>query len=99
MALANHRKAIRSEIADYAGRFRAAQVVALDAARERLDLGDAAAEGVVALLTNAARGLGMEQALGMTAGHDVASALVERYLDTLEPEPDPEPEGDEPAGH
>jgi AcrR family transcriptional regulator len=84
MALANHRKAIRSEIAAYAERFREAQVAAL-AAAEAAGLGDADAAGVVALLTNAARGLGMEQALGMTAGHDAASALVERYLDGIEP--------------
>jgi AcrR family transcriptional regulator len=85
MALANHRKSIRSEIATYAARFREAQVEAIAAAvGDGLDLGDAEPRAVAALLNQVARGLGMEAAVGMTAGHEEALALVTRRLDEME---------------
>jgi AcrR family transcriptional regulator len=85
MALANHRKSIRSEIATYAARFREAQAEVVAAAvRDGLDLGDADPRAVVALLNQVARGLGMEAAVGMTVGHDEVVALVTRHLDSAE---------------
>ncbi len=87
MALANHRKSIASEIATYAERFRAAQGAALEGAiaAGNTNVGDAGAAGLIAVLNNTARGLVMERTLGMTSGHDEAVALVDRYLDTVEP--------------
>lgn len=85
MALANHRKSIRSEIATYAARFREAQVEVVAAAvRDGIDIGDAPPGAVVALLNQVARGLGMEAAVGMTVGHEDVVALVTRCLDQAE---------------
>ena len=87
MALANHRKSIASEIAAFAERLRAVQVAALEGAiaAGNTNVGDAGAAGLIAVRNNTARGLVMERTLGMTSGHDEAVALVERYLDTVEP--------------
>jgi AcrR family transcriptional regulator len=86
VALANHRKAIRAEIAGYAERWRAAQLDALTAAL--------AADGITAdqlpptvallLMTGLAQVLAIEQALGVTAGHDATTAFVERAISQLE---------------
>ena len=51
VALANHRKAIRAEIARYAERFRAAQVEAVDAALAARGITDDELPPIVALLT------------------------------------------------
>ena len=86
MALANHRKAIRAEIARYAERFRAAQLEALTAAF--------AARGVAAdqmppiaallLMTGLSQVLALEGALGVTDGHDATLEFIEQAIDRLE---------------
>ena len=87
VALANHRKAIRAEIARYAERFRTAQ---LDALRDVLAADGLSAEQlppVVALLmmTGLTQVLALEQGLGVTAGHDETRLFIERALARLEP--------------
>jgi TetR/AcrR family transcriptional regulator len=86
-ALANHRKAIRVEIARYAERFRALQTEGLARALRRHDLGADNVPPIVlaVLLTSVSVVLVLEQQLGMSAGHAETIALVERYLDRLEP--------------
>ena len=85
VALANHRKAIRNEIAVYADRFRAAQLDALTAALEAGGLTDEVPPEVALLLmTGLSQVLALEQGLGITAGHDLARALIERTIDRLE---------------
>lgn len=85
IALANHRKAIRSEIAAHAKRFRQAEVRII--ARS---LGgrneDVPAVALSALLAYVSRTLVLEEALGLTLGHPETLALVQRCLDSLEPE-------------
>jgi AcrR family transcriptional regulator len=85
VALANHRKAIRSEIAAHARRFRRAEVkiIATSLAGRDTDLPPVA---LSALLAYVSRTLVLEEALGLTVGHAETLALVERYLDSLEPE-------------
>jgi AcrR family transcriptional regulator len=88
-ALANHRKVIRAEIAEYAERFRRMQ---LDGIASRLDASGISADAVppvVVLLamTGLSQVLVLEDALGITGGHDEAIAFVERYLDRLEADP------------
>ena len=89
MALANHRKSIRSEIAVYSERARALQAdalrVLLRGTRFAPDMFSSA--GVSLLLAGAARGLVMEHNLGITGGHDDARAIVERWLAEIEPPP------------
>jgi AcrR family transcriptional regulator len=90
-ALANHRKAIRTEIARYAERFRRMQ---LDVVTKVLDDSAISAEHcppVVALLamTGLTQVLALEQTLGITTGHDETIAFVRSQIDELENEPLP----------
>jgi len=89
VALANHRKAIRAEIARYAERFRAAQVEALSAALDHHDIPEDELPPVVALLamTGLSQVLALETALGVTAGHDTTLQFVERSIARLEAPP------------
>ncbi len=85
VALANHRKAIRAEIARYAERFRAAQVEAMTAALAEHGVDEEDMPPIVALLTmtGIAQVLAMEGALGVTAGHDTTVEFVERTIEGL----------------
>ena len=86
VALANHRKAIRTEIARYAERFRAAQVEAVRRALADHDIADDQLPAIVALLamTGLAQVLALEDALGVTTGHDTTRAFVDRTIEQLE---------------
>jgi hypothetical protein len=88
-ALANHRKAIRAEIAAYAERFRSLQVEALSSVLKGYGIDSEAfpPAAVIVLINAIARILAMERALGMTAGHAEMLALVERYLARFEGDP------------
>lgn len=83
VALGNHRKVVKAEMAAYAERFRALQLEAVSRAMPR---GGPDPAAVVVLLTAISQVLVLERELGMTTGHDAAVALVESYLDRLEPE-------------
>ena len=85
VALANHRKAIRAEIARYAERFRAAQIDAVTAALAGR-ISEDELPPVVALLTmtGIAQVLALEDAIGVTAGHDTTIEFVERTIARLE---------------
>jgi AcrR family transcriptional regulator len=89
VALANHRKAIRAEIARYAERFRAAQIDAITAALAAQGIPEAQLPPAVALLlmTGLSQVLALEDALGVTAGHEATVAFVERTLGELEAAP------------
>jgi AcrR family transcriptional regulator len=97
MALANHRKEMRAEIAYYAERFREEQRQAVATALERYgsriqDEGqDIDIPPVVwtVLMSSLSRFLVLEQAIGMSAGHAETVELVENYLRRLEGEPQP----------
>jgi AcrR family transcriptional regulator len=86
VALANHRKAIRTEIARYAERFRAAQVDAVRVALADRGIDDDQLPPIVALLlmTGVTQVLALEDALGVTTGHDTTIAFIERAIAELE---------------
>jgi AcrR family transcriptional regulator len=86
MALGNHRKAIRAELADGARRLRRMQVDALSEALERSGIVDdvTRTDALMMVLASVSRVLVMEKSLGVTAGHRNVRALVEHYLDRLE---------------
>ncbi len=88
-ALANHRKAIRAEIAAYAEQFRRQQADALTSvlADYGIDAEAFPPETVLVIITGIARLLLAEVALGVTTGHEETVALVERYLARFEGEP------------
>jgi len=86
VALANHRKAIRTEIARYAERFRTAQVDAVRLALAGSGVSEDDVPPIAALLTmtGIAQVLALEDALGVTAGHDTMIEFVERTIERLE---------------
>ncbi|HAF41056.1 MAG TPA: TetR family transcriptional regulator [Sphingobium sp.] len=86
VALANHRKAIRAEIARHSEEMRARQVEALEriAGAQLAERGVTAA-GLSLLLAAAGRALVMEGGLGVVAGHEDARVAVEKWLDDLFP--------------
>ena len=83
VALANHRKAIRAEIASYAERFRTLQLEAISsilAARGPLPDG-MTPEVVLVVMAGVAQLIALERPLGVSGGHDAALAFIEQYLD------------------
>jgi hypothetical protein len=91
MALANHRKEMRAEIADYAERFREEERQAMTSATAslRLDSHDVPPVVWTVLMTSLWRFPALEQAIGMSGGHAETLELVESYLRRLEGEPQP----------
>jgi AcrR family transcriptional regulator len=85
-ALANHRKAIRAELAAYAEQFRRLQFEALAGVLDGLgiDADEFPPEAMLVVMTAVSRILVLEEALGMTAGHAETRALVERFLERYE---------------
>ena len=90
VALANHRKALKAEIAYYAERFREEQQKALSTVLQRYEVEPGQVPPLVwsVLMTSVSRVLVMEQALGMSAGHAETVDFVERYLHRLEGDPE-----------
>jgi AcrR family transcriptional regulator len=88
-ALAQHRKAVRTEIARYAERHRATQLDALTAALHANGIGDDEMPPVAALLlmTGVTQVMAIEQALGVTAGHDATLAYVDEAIARIEAGP------------
>jgi AcrR family transcriptional regulator len=91
MALANHRKEMRAEIAYYAERFREEQRQAVTAALQRYGVDSRQMPPAVwtVLMTSLSRILVLEQAIGMSGGHAETLELVESHLRRLEGEPQP----------
>jgi AcrR family transcriptional regulator len=88
VALANHRKTIRAEIARVAEQFRAGQVEAVARVGGRYGLPP---DVLVVLMTGISQVLVHERALGMSTGHAPTLALVEEHLRRLEGDPAPWP--------
>lgn len=89
IALANHRKALKAEIAYFAERFREEQrkTVSTILGRYGMDPDDVPPLAWSVLITSVSRVLVIEQALGMSTGHAETVAFVESYLRRLEGEP------------
>jgi AcrR family transcriptional regulator len=91
MALANHRKELRAEIAYYAERFRDEQLQAVTSALKRYGVSreQMPPEVWTVLMTSLSRFLVLEQAVGISGCHAETLELVESYLRRLEGEPQP----------
>jgi len=87
VALANHRKAIRTEIARYAERYRTAQLEAVTVALGDIGVTDDQLPPVVALLlmTGVTQVMALEEALGVTAGHETTRAFIARTITRANP--------------
>jgi len=85
MALANHRKAIRTELKAYAERVRDIETAAVTVAlRARgVDLDEYPPVAIAMLIAQTARSLCNEEAVDVTYGHHELRALVERQLGRL----------------
>jgi AcrR family transcriptional regulator len=86
LALGNHRKSVRSAIADVTNGVRKVEVEAL--ARKfgkgaRLD-GDLSLSAVALLVTGIPKFLNLEEGVGVRAAHDEVINAIEKYLDSLE---------------
>lgn len=90
-ALANHRKAIRAEIAEFARQFRHNQQAALATALANAGVDHTTVTPLVAVVVGTAisRVLSMENTLGLDDGHEEVLEWVERWLDEIEPAPTP----------
>jgi AcrR family transcriptional regulator len=86
LAMANHRKAIRSEIVAYAMRFRDLEegVVTLALKARGIDLDLFPPVVMSMIMGGLARMVLHEQGLGITRGHDQATAFIDRWLDRFE---------------
>jgi AcrR family transcriptional regulator len=95
VALGNHRKAIRAEIARYADRFRAAQMEAVTAALADLGIPKSELPPAVALLlmTGLSQVLALEESLGVSAGHDATRKFVAKTINGLERQAGVSPRG------
>ena len=91
MALANHRKEMRAEIAYYAERFREEERRTVAAALQRYGVAREEMPPLVVavLMSSLSRFLVLEQAIGMSSGHAETVQLVEDHLRRLEGEPRP----------
>jgi AcrR family transcriptional regulator len=87
MALANHRPAIKKEIATYAEHFRQLQADALGGVFKSygIDIEQLPPLALLVFVSSLSRVLNLESSLGVTTGHVEAQALVEQFLATYEP--------------
>jgi AcrR family transcriptional regulator len=93
IALANHRKALRTEIARYAELFRKEQIKALTSAMSRYEIpfDEFSPTVLMVLMTGATQTLVQEQMLEMTTGHEETIRFAEKWLTYLEGERQPSP--------
>jgi AcrR family transcriptional regulator len=86
LAMANHRKAIRSEIVSYAMRFRDIEEGAMTLALKArgVDLDSFPPVVLSMIMGSLARMVLHEQGLGITRGHDQARAFIEQCLERFE---------------
>jgi len=86
IALANHRKAIRAEIASYSKKFRRMQLDTMTHALERYEI-DARVwppAFIILLMTSISRQLLIEEAFGVDLGHPQTIAFIERHIREIE---------------
>jgi AcrR family transcriptional regulator len=88
LALGNHRKVIRAEIAAYSRRFRRAQLEAVSKALADHDVDPEVwpAVAVVLMVDFMSRSLMIEEAYGLDTGHTETIAVIERQIRQLEGE-------------
>jgi len=86
VALANHRKAIKAEIADYSRKFRKLQLEKLSAALERygVDPEQWPASSIILMMAGISRFLLIEETFELDTGHAETVELIERHITALE---------------
>ena len=91
IALANHRKSLKQEIARSSERSRKLQAAILERALKTAQIDDAAVSPMLLslVMTAISRLIAMDNVLGVTAGHSEAAAYIESFLKRLEAAPAP----------
>ncbi|MET0804300.1 MAG: TetR/AcrR family transcriptional regulator [Acidimicrobiales bacterium] len=86
MALSNHRKSIRSELAEFAEQFRRNQLETLAGHLDEygLDPDEVPPEVLLVAIAGISRAIVMEQSLGMETGLAETIAFVEKHLERIE---------------
>ena len=89
MGLANHRKVIRSELAASSEQFRKLQ---LELVQPHVDRWETVPDEVgplelLVLINAIGQNMVLERSIGMDLGHAATAALVERFLERIEPNP------------
>jgi AcrR family transcriptional regulator len=91
MALGNHRKSIRSEIATVTENVRKIQLDALIAkfGKDARPLGELSLPALQLLMSGLPKFLNLEKGIGVKSAHAEVTEAFERYLDSVEPQSDP----------
>jgi AcrR family transcriptional regulator len=86
IALANHRKAVKTVMVENSRKFRKMQLARLEGVLESygLDARTWPPAAVIVLLASIARYLRTDESFGVAVGHDETVALVERFIGMLE---------------
>jgi AcrR family transcriptional regulator len=87
MALGNHRKSIRSEIAEVTESVRKMQLEALTAkfGKDARPVGDLSLPALQLLMSGVPKFLNLEKGLGVKSAHAEVTNAFERYIDSVEP--------------
>jgi TetR/AcrR family transcriptional regulator, transcriptional repressor for nem operon len=88
LALGNHRKSIRAEIAEVTEQVRRLQLDTLTAAAIATDMriSDLSPDALLFLLTGIPKLIRLEEGVGVKTTHTKVVKALERYLDTVEPQ-------------
>jgi AcrR family transcriptional regulator len=91
MALGNHRKSIRAEIAAVTESVRKTQLDALVAkfGKNARPIGDLSLPALQLLMSGLPKFLNLEKGIGVKSAHDEVTKAFERYIDAVEPRNDP----------
>jgi AcrR family transcriptional regulator len=89
MALGNHRKSIRSEIAAVTESVRKLQLDALTAkfGKDARPIGDLSLPALQLLMSGVPKFLTLEKGIGVKSAHAEVTKAFERYIDSVEPPP------------
>ena len=90
MALGNHRKSIRAEIATATERVRKIQLEALVAkfGKNARPIGDLSLPALQLLMSGLPKLLNLEEGIGVKSAHAEVTEAFEQYIDTVEPRPE-----------
>jgi TetR/AcrR family transcriptional regulator len=85
-ALANHRKAVRADVAHYVERFHAMQLDAITTVLAAHGVAPEVCPPMVVLhaMTGMIQIMSFEKSIGVSTGHDESVAFIERYIDEFE---------------
>ena len=91
MALGNHRKSVRTEIAAVTESVRRMQLDALVAkyGKNARPIGDLSLPALQLLMSGLPKFLNLEKGIGVKSAHDEVTKAFERYIGSVEPGPEP----------